>query len=151
MSLRSTNGQSVLALIAKHPRLFSTDSCFWSYVSEGWVGIVDKLLADIDKLLSDDEAKNLEIKQIKEKFGLLRFYVSYSPDEGDSDDEDEAREPTREDAIRAAILILVRAAEAESVVTCETCGQPGVLRETKWRSVKCDQHADSAEPEPKST
>lgn len=150
MSLRSTNGQSVLALIAKHPRLFSTDSIFWSHVSDGWVGIVDKLLADIDKLLSDDEAAQIEIKQIKEKFGMLRFYSLY-PDDGDTEDEDEAREPTRADVIRATILILVRAAEAESKVTCETCGQAGVLRETKWRSVKCDKHAASAEPEPKST
>ncbi len=150
MSLRATNDQSVLSLIDKHPRLFSADSIFWSHVSDGWVGIFDRLLGDIDKLLTDEEAQKLEIKQIKEKFGLLRFYSSY-PDDGDTEVEDEACEPTRADVIRATILILVRAAEAESKVTCETCGQPGVLRETKWRSVKCDQHADSAEPEPKST
>lgn len=146
MSLRTTNDQSVLSLIEKYPRLFSGDSIFWSYVTEGWVGIVDKLLGDIDKLLSDEEARKLEIKQVKEKFGTLRFYSSYPDD--DDDDDDEAREPTRADAIRSAILALVRAAEAESEVTCETCGQPGILRETQWRSVKCDQHAAPPEPKP---
>ncbi|WP_288430145.1 hypothetical protein [uncultured Agrobacterium sp.] len=36
-----------------------------------------------------------------------------------------------------------RVAIEHAAVTCETCGQPGKLRQTAWRKTLCDEHAGS--------
>ena len=64
------------------------------------------------------------VKQIKEKFGTLRFYY----DGGD-------------DYIRG----LEAMAGSMSSVTCEECGSPGKSRSTekkRWLLVLCDKHAE---------
>lgn len=58
--------------------------------------------------------------QVKEKYGTLCFYMTSSTDE-------------MEDAISEA--------EAKSAVTCEDCGQPGVLRGGGWLRTLCDSCA----------
>lgn len=63
-----------------------------------------------------------QIRQVKEKFGTLRFYVSPSDD------------------ITSA---LVGMAEDLSTITCEVCGNRGTLRHGRWLRVLCNQHAES--------
>jgi hypothetical protein len=63
-------------------------------------------------------------KQIKEKFGTLRFYY------GGGDE---------------YISGLVSMADSMSSVICEVCGSPGKSRSTKkqrWMLVLCDKHAE---------
>ena len=64
-----------------------------------------------------------EVLQVKEKFGVLRFYVNCS----------------RNDAVGQRIGI----AAEESFHTCEVCGQPGELRECDWIKTLCDEHASA--------
>lgn len=57
--------------------------------------------------------------QVKEKFAGLRVYMTeYTPE------------------INAAI----DEAEEESLKTCETCGEPGIVRSGGWALTLCDKH-----------
>jgi hypothetical protein len=68
--------------------------------------------------------------QIKEKYGTLRFYW-----DGDLSPRAAAR-------VEEAIDL----AEARSAVTCEICGQPGVLHGGRWVTTRCAQHAEGRRP-----
>ena len=68
----------------------------------------------------------VEVDQIKEKFGTLRFYCHG----GDSATEG-----------------MIRMAEQMSVVTCELCGNPGKHRGGGWIQTLCDEHAKQREDE----
>ena len=61
----------------------------------------------------------VRIRQIKEKFGGLRFYY----DGGDE-----------------FIHGLVRMAESWASTVCEQCGEPGMLRHGGWVQTLCDKH-----------
>lgn len=66
-----------------------------------------------------DEMAPVEIRQIKEKFGGLRFYY----DGGD-------------EFVHGAAWL----AESMSYKLCETCGAPGTRRSGGWIRVLCDTH-----------
>lgn len=57
--------------------------------------------------------------QVKEKFGTLRFYTSYTSDQ----------------FVRGVLYM----AEAMSAVTCEDCGKPGSERDGSWIRTLCDE------------
>jgi hypothetical protein len=59
-------------------------------------------------------------KQVKEKFGTLRFYYEGGNDYIDG---------------------MIAMAEAMSAHICETCGKPGTLRGRGWLYTACDEHA----------
>lgn len=108
-------------------------------VGKGWYPIIRALCENIQAHINSVEChrnhlliKNVmsrpipepvpqvEIRQIKEKFGGLRFYY----DGGD-------------DKIEG----MVDMAESMSVITCETCGNPGVNRSIRgWLTTLCDMH-----------
>lgn len=69
-------------------------------VGPGWESIVRPL---IDRAV----AEGIEILQVKEKFGGLRFYVGSTNKDFDA---------------------AIDAAEAQSLKTCEFCGQPGTTK-----------------------
>ena len=92
-------------------------------VGEGWRPLVTKLAEDITKI-----NPNVEISQIKEKFGTLRFYC-----DGDGGDE---------------IGKLIERAEQESAITCETCGtKEGVTTEGSWILTLCKSCRDEYKKE----
>jgi hypothetical protein len=95
----------------------------WGFMcGEGWYPLIYECL---DKLqaIEDRDKLGLEITEIKEKFGGLRIYTSYSTDE-------------IEEAIQKA--------EEESYITCEICGKPGKLKEENgWWMTRCEEHAES--------
>ena len=81
-------------------------------VGEGWRPLLTKLAEDITKI-----DPNVEISQIKEKFGTLRFYISYGSEE---------------------VFQLIEKAETESGYICETCGtKEGVTTEGGWLLTLC--------------
>jgi len=55
--------------------------------------------------------------QVKEKFGILRFYTT---------------------ACTEPIYKLIQEAEHISSITCEVCGKPGTLRIDGWYKTRCD-------------
>lgn len=86
-------------------------------VGEGWRPIVEKL---VDDIIAID--KGVEITQIKEKFGTLRFYIGGVKREVSHD-----------------IYTLIREAEQESGVTCEHCGtKDRVTTKGGWILTLCD-------------
>ena len=61
-------------LIDKYPRLFRGKAPIArSEILPGWLQLLEELLQDINRLLSDAEATAFEITQIKEKLGSLRL------------------------------------------------------------------------------
>jgi hypothetical protein len=81
---------------------------------QGWDKIIDPLI-----LLCQEN--DVDILQIKEKFGRLRFYVSNSTPEVD---------------------LAIEAAEVLSAKTCEECGEPGKVRSSgTWLKTVCEKHA----------
>jgi hypothetical protein len=86
---------------------------FGNEVGVGWHALVQPLIERC-------KTEGVEIFQIKEKFGTLRFYVDTASDE-------------LHDAIAAA--------EKQSAHTCEHCGEPGRLRDGNWLRTLCDAHA----------
>lgn len=97
----------------------------WISVDAGWYPMViatDRLLAEIDH--------DYVVHQIKEKFGTLRYYCI--PGSADP-------RPEMLDAFDA----ITDDAERASAITCERCGEPGVLQRTRyWAKTLCHACAD---------
>ena len=89
-----------------------TKESWLACVGAGWHSIVAPLIDRAEK-------EGVEIVQVKEKFGGLRFYTGASSPE-----------------FQAA----VDEAEALSYVICDVCGEPGEPRGGGWIRVLCDKH-----------
>ena len=86
-------------------------------VGKGWRPLVEKLIKDI--CLLDD---TIEIFQIKEKFGGLRFYIG-----------------AIEGSIFDKIYELINEAEKDSYNICEECGtRDNVSTKGSWILTLCD-------------
>lgn len=95
-------------------------------IGKGWQAIVQPLL-DYAAL------NNININQIKQKFAGLRVYYMHAKsgyDRGGNFTKYHTEEFDK----------MVTDAEAKAVVTCETCGEPGVLKTTGWLYIACDKH-----------
>jgi hypothetical protein len=85
-------------------------------VGEGWRPIVEKLVDDIMAI-----SPQIEITQIKEKFGTLCFYIGGV-----------------EHKLADKIYKLIELAELESGVTCERCGtKDKVTTKGSWILTLC--------------
>ena len=112
-------------------------------VGPGWWPILKSLCHNIqshidwnnetrERLLKDnpyghkipEEVQQVRVRQIKEKFGGLRFYY----DGGDNQ-----------------IYGMVRMAESWAAYSCEECGKPGKQRGGGWIKTLCDEHAAERE------
>lgn len=121
-------------LCKKYPKLFfernlpmsQTAMCWGFSCGDGWFNIIDNLCANIQSHI-DWKNKNEEVitqvvvKQVKEKFGTLRFYISGGDD---------------------YIHGLIAMAESMSGVTCESCGSPGTQQGRGWIRTLCDKHEE---------
>jgi len=100
----------------------STAMC-WGFPGDGWFDIIWDLSSKLEPLIQKciDEEQDTELYpkafQVKEKFGGLRFYMTYDTDE---------------------IYDLISEAEALSLKTCEECGKPGEKRSGGWIHTHCD-------------
>ena len=94
-------------------------------IGPGWYLLMSKLFDDLAKLIRPT-GQRLQIRQIKEKFGTLRFYWW-----GPFDDQTSTR-----------ISEAIELAEFRSEVTCEACGRPGRLMNTHgWMATSCEMHS----------
>ncbi len=87
---------------------------------DGWFDLIAELSQKIDDIakaagVSDDDYP--EAMQVKEKFGGLRFYIGTATDK---------------------VFAAIDEAEAKSVKTCETCGQPGRQVGGGWIVTICE-------------
>lgn len=95
---------------------------------DGWFDLIKCLSERLDPMIAeflqddgyDDWAPHPV--QIKEKYGTLRFYMTFATDE---------------------ILKIVDEYETQSEKICEVCGEVGRLNQKGyWYSTRCDQHRD---------
>ena len=119
----------------------------WGFPGDGWYKIIDELCK---QLTSIQKVTGLQVvaKQVKEKFGTLRFYVSVikiSGVEGKRfhvdiagigsfamklDNKKEEEDKGKDDFFNiweSIIYACIHKAEALSAHTCEECGDPGKL------------------------
>lgn len=95
---------------------------FYFECGDGWVDIIYDAAVKLEayiQTLPEDVRSDVVALQVKEKFGTLRFYVSYYTED---------------------IEAIIKEAEQKSATTCETCGNPGKLRGRMWRYTACDEH-----------
>ncbi len=85
-------------------------------VGSGWHPIIARLHEELLRV-----APGYVARQVKEKFGALRIYLDYE---------------LGVDADAAEVLL--EAAEAESLRTCEFCGAPGRPTSSGWIKTTCD-------------
>lgn len=70
----------IALLEQRYPTLF-TSVPFGVECGDGWFDIIDRLSAKLEPLTSRQPGgERMTLTQIKEKFGTLRYYVSYVPD-----------------------------------------------------------------------
>lgn len=99
-----------------YPKLFS-ELAFGFECGNGWYELILDLSAKLNALIERDYPDTIAT-QVKEKFGELRFYLSSETDE---------------------MSDLINEAAHLSLQTCELCGKPGLLRNSGWLQVKCDE------------
>lgn len=100
-------------MFEKYPKNFA--NCYDFSIGEGWNDLVERL---IDQVIALDP--EIQIDQIKEKFGGLRFYTG-----GTTDD----------------VHYLIECAEDASERTCDVCGSEGITRENRgWLACRCEIH-----------
>lgn len=108
------------AIVEKYPSLFANigqkGSCmnFGIEVGDGWAGIISTMCWILNQ---KDKDKKVRFDQIKEKWGLLRVYLSGGND---------------------YMAGVVRMAEDISGTVCEVCGKPGSQRKGGWIKTLCD-------------
>lgn len=143
--------EQVQRLVEAHRLLFrGKPPRIASDLPPGWYDLVDRLCSEIESELGE-QASHLRVLQIKQKFGGLRFYWSWrrrstvSVDILSTSGHVRLKTSARGEA-SARIGVLVSAAEAESVRTCELCGAPAKLRRSRtgWWRVRCDHHGRTA-------
>ena len=91
---------------------------------KGWQPILARMLERLEATVGQQPAafrRGLEVKRIREKFGVLSVYLS--------------KVATPE------VQAILDEAHAAAMVTCEVCGAPGRIADRHgWTSVKCDAH-----------
>lgn len=74
----------------------------------------------IDPLIEQCKEEGVEIHQVKEKFGGLRFYVGHNASD--------------------RLNHMIANAEDKSFHVCERCGEPGKIRkDLSWLKTLCDK------------
>ena len=105
---------------ARTKRMTESPMCFGFECGDGWYRIIEQLSADIMRLAVQAGIDVHEVRQVKEKFGGLRFYI-----DGGSQ--------TIYDRIDEAAELLLR--------TCEVCGEQGSRRGRDWIQTLCEEHS----------
>jgi hypothetical protein len=116
----------------KYPNAFITDNAPYSFrmfgfeCGAGWKNLLEPVFKQIhennvEKLLKSQNGETFftQIRQVKEKYGTLRFYVDCGSDE---------------------LYSLISEAEDKSAETCEQCGGPAKLRGHGWYYTACEDH-----------
>lgn len=116
-------------IVARNLELFSKNS-FEICILPGWAEIVENLLKELKKVLSNTDGK-IQISEITEKFGTLRVYYQVE------------RMSTMQ---RSLVGILMENAEKDSGSKCAICGEFGKIdKSIGWISIRCERHKGQPE------
>jgi hypothetical protein len=145
-------------LIETHPALFRGQApAISSYVCPGWYGLIDQLCSDIEAVLGPEACARTTVRQIKEKYGELRFYIAFGERHDVHVDAASRRErmhlvmravasgeddlDSREKRVRELIGFATRT----SRTVCEQCGDFAEIRDVRgWLKALCDAHVAEA-------
>lgn len=107
-------------------------SAFGCECDNGWYELIRSLCKEIVDIYTETGLQpDIHIEQIKEKFGTLRFYVSFT------NKDDKYR------TIHDAIYEVIDKYEDKSSAVCEHCGKSGTLRTDRpWIQTLCDECAE---------
>ncbi|MFG0669434.1 hypothetical protein ACF8E6_02575 [Pseudomonas sp. xss_1] len=92
----------------------------WGFqCGDGWHQLIDTLCASI-QARAEATGVEVQVTQVKEKFGALRFYIQGGDDH---------------------IAGMIDLGEELSSKICEVCGKPGQKKNTQgWLITRCDAH-----------
>ena len=112
-------------LFNTYPKLFTQkdlsmqETCmYWGVeTGKGWYWLIDNLCGCIQDYIDANNKPQVEVVQVKEKFGALRFYVNSADD---------------------YVYGMISLAETMSYSTCESCGSTTDIIHTKgWVKTLC--------------
>ena len=112
---------------------FFTTGCLGYHVGAGWWEDLLRAFAEIDVIMQQYPTYVFRVRQIKEKFGDLRFYFSL-----DSTEEGVIKDDLIE--LDSAILKIIDQAVAATSAKCEICGEPGHKVSNGWVKTLCETH-----------
>lgn len=114
------NDENTKKLLAAAPHLYGNN--FYFECGDGWFDLLLETSIKLEEQLRTyPEAVRQDVvaHQVKEKYGSLRFYISYYTEELDE---------------------IIESAELRSACICETCGKSGKIRGSSWLYCACDEH-----------
>lgn len=116
----------------------NTYKIFGCECGDGWYGLIHELCQSITDRYVKEEIlpENIDLLpiQIKEKFGILRYYYSFE-DMPCKESVDDSKKKLRND-----IAYIVHNYQEKSMSICENCGKSGQLRaDLPWEQTLCDQ------------
>jgi len=112
-------------LTVTYPRLFPAGPLAWGFeLGDGWTELIVTLCERLNTILEADPDARFGVRQVKEKFGALRFYYELKQ--------------ARDDTVRL-IRQAVDLAETASASVCESCGRPSQMRrDDGWYTTRCE-------------
>lgn len=132
-------------LYREYPKIFKQkdltiqQSCMpWGICTgDGWFNLIDKLCSFLQFHTDHNGYPQIEATQLKEKFGILRFYfVGYNLEEEEFKKKFPYKEkPESIEFLEGAIAF----AESLSGRICEDCGNPGRPNDFGWITTLCDK------------
>lgn len=138
----------VQRLVDAHPLLFSGRLPeVPSHLPEGWYAVVNDLCSLLESELGREGSNRVTVRQIKEKFGGLRFYLAYGTDgdEGDDDGVPDRPGTAPSEAFTARVRSLIEAATRASEETCQWCGAAAAERDVDgYITTLCEEHYGEA-------
>lgn len=133
--------QAFPRLFRKDPENPSPHGLFGIECGDGWHDLLYQLCYDIEEALTIAKTADKDwpyVRQVKEKFGSLRFYLSASNLEIGAVNDTGLIE-FRPVSINATISRIIERAEAKSMTICEDCSAPGDLYRDTWWHTKCPE------------
>lgn len=106
------------------PAMTAVQSPFahWGFeCGDGWYDLIDTLCLQL-QFATKNGAPQVVASQVKEKFGVLRFYTR-----GQNDNQEG----------------MIELAEAMSARLCEVCGNRGRIVKNRWLRTRCPLHAQN--------
>ena len=138
-------GKTVHEQIEEYGKIKDLYGAFGCSCGDGWYELLRSMCSEIVSAYEQEGiAVDIRVLQVKEKFGMLRFYHAYT----DADEEISALDaadglsirfqPGRSD-FHKKIDGIIEKWEKESANVCMSCGKPGKLRnDLSWIQTLCD-------------
>lgn len=108
-------------------------------VGAGWWEDLLEAYAKVSVIMEQHQRYRFHVKQVKEKFGTIRFHYYIQALGEEVDQWPRPEDPTR-DAISQKVREVIADLEAVTASKCEVCGQPGSQRRNGWVKTLCDRH-----------